>query len=154
MSSINRKILRTFNSCDRKEFYGLLDEITKTSSITKIFTSKWYLWNWFRPRDFYKTIADYVVDKLKSGTPENNQLAEDLIRVILATTKTEKIKQSFVWNITKRCPILMIEMMPYISAERIHSILYSDKLIYADNYLSPIIREVIALRNKLSDRCQ
>lgn len=150
MLKLNLRILRTFNSCDRREFFALLDEVHK---IPGIFTRKRYLWNWFRPRDFYKMIADYVIEKMKTKEPENFQIAEDMIKVIMATTKNSKIKQSFVWNITKRCPILTIEMLPYISKDRIKSILYSNAMIYTDEYLSIFVREIVDLRKRLPDRC-
>ena len=73
MLKLNLRILRTFNSCDRREFFALLDEVYK---IPGIFTRKRYLWNWFRPRDFYKMIADYVIEKMKTKEPENFQIAE------------------------------------------------------------------------------
>lgn len=135
--TLNARIIHVFNSCDRGEFVELIDDIVKEKNVMRLFTSVIYVWNIIRPRDFYKLLAGWVVDEIvKYGKLEN---ADVMIKVVLKTAKTEAIKETFIWNVTKNCPLLTIDTIQYMSAERLANILQSTKYVYCDEYTKPIM---------------
>lgn len=147
--SLNRKIFKVYNSCDRDEFAELLNSIMDLpeQQIQKVFTSKRYLWNIIRPRDFYKMAAYYVVSAAKNGI--NLERIDLLIHTILITTPSQKICSSFVWNILKQIPLLTIDTIQYTSQEKIQSLLQSDKILFTDTAITPFVKEVIRLRKEI-----
>ena len=63
-------------------FLNLLD-------VPKAFTSRRYIWNWIRGKDFYKTISLITInlakDFLQNGTEENLVKIERFIRIGIGT---------------------------------------------------------------------
>lgn len=148
---VNLRIVRVLNSCNLQMFYQLMDDLLSDQDYIKYFTKKRYLWGWLRPRDFYKSSAHYITELLKDRTPENMEKVDALITVIMQTTRDEKIKRSFVWNIMKNNPILSIDMIPYASSEKIRNILHSDKELIVDQVLTPFVDEITDLKEKINE---
>lgn len=150
----NLKILRAMNSCQREKFVALFDEAMLSGYEDSYFTSKKYLWNWIRGKDYYKMLSYYVVEKLKfylsTGLGEEKLLqlngANWLIHKTLETTKDYNIRKSFIWSIMKAVPLLTVDTIQYASPEKIHNILTTrNNDIVADDYLSPFIEEYVSL---------
>lgn len=132
----NRRIIQVMNSCKYEEFEKLLNELLELSNYQKFFTSKWYIWNVMRPRDFYKMCAMYI-QKITDGQTDHFDKAEKLIKIVLHSAKSEQIKRTFVWNITKNTPIIMWDMVPYMSKEKIIVMMVKKKYVIADEILQP-----------------
>lgn len=132
----NRRIVQVMNSCKYEEFEKLINELLELPNYKKFFTSKWYIWNVMRPRDFYKMCAMYI-QKITDGQTDHFDKAEKLIKIVLHTAKSEQIKKTFVWNITKNTPIIMWDMVPYMSKEKIIVMMVKKKYIIADEIIRP-----------------
>lgn len=137
----NRRIIQVMNSCKYEEFENLLNDILDLPEYKKYFTSKWYIWNVLRPRDFYKMCAMYI-QKITDGQTDHFDKAEKLIKIVLQSAKTEQIKRTFVWNITKNTPIIMWDMVPYMSREKIISMMVKKKFVIADEITQPFFEAV------------
>lgn len=142
----NIRILRVLNSCDRKSFEALVDEALDI--YPKLLSSRWYLWNVVRGRDYYKMMAHYVVTRAQT---DDREKCETILRIVLHTTKDEAVRRNFIWAIMKQVPLLTIDTVPYASREKIQSILRSDKFAITDEAISPFVREVIDLRLQIKD---
>lgn len=132
----NRRIIQVMNSCKYEEFEKLINELLELPNYKKFFTSKWYIWNVMRPRDFYKMCAMYI-QKITDGQTDHFDKAEKLIKIVLHSAKSEQIKRTFVWNITKNTPIIMWDMVPYMSKEKIIVMMVKKKYVIADEILQP-----------------
>lgn len=132
----NRRIVQVMNSCKYEEFEKLINELLEFPNYKKFFTSKLYIWNVMRPRDFYKMCAMYI-QKITDGQTDHFDKAEKLIKIVLHTTKSEQIKKTFVWNITKNTPIIMWDMVPYMSKEKIIVMMVKKKYVIADEIMQP-----------------
>ena len=132
----NRRIIQVMNSCKYEKFEKLINELLELPNYKKFFTSKWYIWNVMRPRDFYKMCAMYI-QKITDGQTDHFDKAEKLIKIVLHTTKSEQIKKTFVWNITKNTPIIMWDMVPYMSKEKIIVMMVKKKYVIADEIIRP-----------------
>lgn len=132
----NRRIIRVMNSCKYEEFEKLINELLELPNYQKFFTSKWYIWNVMRPRDFYKMCAMYI-QKITDGQTDHFDKAEKLIKIVLHSAKSEQIKKTFVWNITKNTPIIMWDMVPYMSREKIIVMMVKKKYVIADEIMQP-----------------
>ena len=132
----NRRIIQVMNSCKDEEFEKLINELLELPNYKKFFTSKWYIWNVMRPRDFYKMCAMYI-QKITDGQTAHFDKAEKLIKIVLHSAKSEQIKKTFVWNITKNTPIIMWDMVPYMSKEKIIVMMVKKKYVIADDIIQP-----------------
>lgn len=132
----NRRIVQVMNSCKYEEFEKLVNELLELPNYKKFFTSKWYIWNVMRPRDFYKMCAMYI-QKITDGQTDHFDKAEKLIKIVLHSAKSEQIKKTFVWNITKNTPIIMWDMVPYMSKEKIIVMMVKKKYVIADEIIQP-----------------
>ena len=132
----NRRIIQVMNSCKYEEFEKLINELLELPNYKKFFTSKWYIWNVMRPRDFYKMCAMYI-EKITDGQTDHFDKAEKLIKIVLHSAKSEQIKKTFVWNITKNTPIIMWDMVPYMSKEKIIVMMVKKKYVIADEIIQP-----------------
>ena len=132
----NRRIIQVMNSCKYEEFEKLINELLEFPNYKKFFTSKLYIWNVMRPRDFYKMCAMYI-QKITDGQTDHFDKAEKLIKIVLHSAKSEQIKKTFVWNITKNTPIIMWDMVPYMSKEKIIVMMVKKKYVIADEIMQP-----------------
>lgn len=132
----NRRIVQVMNSCKYEEFEKLINELLEFPNYKKFFTSKLYIWNVMRPRDFYKMCAMYI-QKITDGQTDHFDKAEKLIKIVLHSAKSEQIKKTFVWNITKNTPIIMWDMVPYMSKEKIIVMMVKKKYVIADEIMQP-----------------
>lgn len=151
----NIHYIGAINSCDRAEFGKLLDDMLK---LPGGFTRKRYIWNIIRGKDFYKNLAYYttsMVEGVLSGEDlvpdETMRKVEDIIEMVTTTEKRYSVRKSFIWNITKQVPLLTVGTIPYMSQERLTSIITSTKRIAADTAIAPFISEIYSLRAQLDD---
>ena len=151
--TVNLNIIRVYNSCNRDEFKKLIDYIVSTGKIQKYLTQKRYIWNWIRPRDFYKMMSYYIIDKFsyvgKDSTEDDFKICKDLIHTILTTTEDQTICKSFVWSIMKKVPLVSIDTIPYTSADKIRSIIYDRSGVYCDAAMTPLINIIIDLKDQI-----
>ena len=158
---LNAKIVSVLNSCDRKRFEALIDEVL---NIPRIFTSKLYVWNWIRGRDFYKMLAHYVIVNIENchspgdityeeqpSNPYTMDHAERVLQMVLTTASDESVKKNFIWAITKRIPLLTADTISYLSQEKIYSLLRSDKVLITDGAINPFVTEIYNLRKQIKD---
>lgn len=143
---LNMRMIRTINGCNRDEFKQLIDDVIE---VPEIFRKKYFIWNIIRPRDWYKSISFWIVERchaVQALDDYDEQMAiitevDYVIKEVIATTKNFKIRQSFIWNIMKHVPILTVITIQYASPERIKNILNSEKMILLDDYLCPFVEE-------------
>ena len=149
---LNRRILEMYNSCSYADFEKLMEDLVNEDRgvhIAKLFRSRWYLWNWIRPRDFYKMMARYIVEKVEAHEFDR---AEFMLNLILEDHRVpEKVKQTFVWSITKQTPLITVGTLRYMSAERIHNMLTGRKEIVSDEYLRPVLMVILSYRDELAE---
>ena len=144
---MNRRMIQVLNSCKYDEFEPLIDEILGLPNWDTYFTSRWYIWNIIRPRDFYKMCAMYVHNHTEGDLTEFDKV-ENLINIVLETAKSEQIKKTFVWNITKSTPLIMWKMIPYMSKEKIiNMITKNKKYVITDDLIQPFFEGVNIIRN-------
>lgn len=158
---LNRRIIQTYNSCDMSTFSKLVHEIMDKGEgpAKKIFTSKKYIWNIIRPKDYYKCMSDVVVKCIETVSQDSHIMpkeywmdrAEFIITMVLTSTEDLAIRKSFIWNIMKRVPLLTRATISYASAEKITSLLRSGKLIIADDAVSPFIGEIKCLHDQIKE---
>lgn len=147
---LNLRIISVLNSCDRKTFEKLINEVIDNP---KVFRSKLYVWNIVRGRDFYKMLSHYVIEQFENNNddPTKNNKVETIINMVMDTAKSEAIKRNFIWAIMKQVPLLTATTIQYASREKIHSILNSDKTIYTDDALAPFVEEIALLHKRIKD---
>lgn len=143
---MNHRMIQVLNSCKYDEFEPLIDEILGLPNWETYFTSRWYIWNIIRPRDFYKMCAMYVHNHTEGDLTEFDKV-ERLINIVLETAKSEQIKKTFVWNITKSTPLIMWKMIPYMSKEKIINMITKKKYVITDDLIQPFFEGVNIIRN-------
>lgn len=143
---MNRRMIQVLNSCKYDEFEPLIDEILGLPNWETYFTSRWYIWNIIRPRDFYKMCAMYVHNHTEGDLTKFDKV-EKLINIVLETAKSEQIKKTFVWNITKSTPLIMWKMIPYMSKEKIINMITKKKYVITDDLIQPFFEGVNIIRN-------
>lgn len=143
---LNKRIIQVFNSCKYEEFEQLLNMILSWDDYEKYFTSRWYIWNIIRPRDFYKMSAMYIQKQTDKDAVCMTQV-EKLIKIVLKTAKNDQIKKTFVWNVTKNTPLIMWEMIPYMSQEKIVNMMTKKKYVITDEYTQPFFVAIEVIRN-------
>lgn len=148
---INRMMINAYNECSYEEFMKAIDTLLELPNPERFFTQKRYLWGWLRARDFYKSIARYITNAFCEPDLTNCTMeqANFLIKIILKTTPSEKIRQSFIWNIMKKCPLLTVDTIQYASIEKIHSLITSNKAIIADDAIKPFLNEIASLKSEI-----
>lgn len=154
----NIKYIKIINSCDNGKLQAFYREL---SELPGVFIRKRYLWNLIRGKTFYINAANYVIEnvglaKLSIDTNQNhamddvtNQLmvhTSKFIKDLLASEKNIDVCRSFIWQIGKRVPLLTVDMLPYLSKERIKHTLDGDWVIN-DPFLEPFISEIRELRS-------
>lgn len=144
--NMNRRMIQVLNSCKYDEFEPLIDEILGLPNWETYFISRWYIWNIIRPRDFYKMCAMYVHAHTEGDLNEFDKV-ERLINIVLETAKSEQIKKTFVWNITKSTPLIMWKMIPYMSKEKIINMITKKKYVITDDLIQPFFEGVNIIRN-------
>ena len=147
---MNRRMIQVLNSCKYDEFEPLIDEILGLPNWETYFTSRWYIWNIIRPRDFYKMCAMYVHNHTEGDLTEFDKV-ERLINIVLETAKSEQIKKTFVWNITKSTPLIMWKMIPYMSKEKIINMITKKKYVITDDLIQPFFEGVNIIRNEAKE---
>lgn len=147
---MNRRMIQVLNSCKYDEFEPLIDEILGLPNWDTYFTSRWYIWNVIRPRDFYKMCAMYVHSHTEGDLTEFDKV-ERLINIVLETAKSEQIKKTFVWNITKSTPLIMWKMIPYMSKEKIVNMITKKKYVITDDLIQPFFEGVNIIRNEAKE---
>ena len=145
---LNLRIISVLSSCNRAPFEELVDEFIGQP---KIFRSKWYIWNIVRGKDFYKMLSHYVVEKTTNPEKKNHASAEWIIHMVAETTKDQVVLDHFIWAILKQVPLLTTVTIQCASAEKIRSILNSDKIIYTDDALAPFVKEIAILHARIKD---
>lgn len=145
----NLRILRVLNSCDRKVFEAMVDEALHTNP--KVLSSKKYLWNIVRGRDYYKMMSHYVVTAFQADNDTKRDDAEQIIQIVLKTTKDASIRRNFIWAIMKQIPLLTVDTIQYTSREKILSILRSDKYAITDEAVNPFVSEIVDLKLQVKD---
>lgn len=152
----NLRYIRVVNSCVWDDFVKFLDDVLELEGV---FTRRRYVWNLIRGKNFYKDITHYVTRTAEAVLNSDNKedaekqmmRLELIVHGVLTTEKSEKARQSFVWGLTKKVPLLTIDTIPYMSAERVKNILLGEKKVLNDSALEPFITATVELRNQVAD---
>lgn len=146
----NLLIKKVINSCSYSTFHAAIMTFVTRPKWHKYFTSKWYLWNIIRPRDFYKMISMFIIEVLTYNQDDQVMMnyADDLLKLVLSSDCDLQIKKSFVWNITKKIPLMTEDTIRYMSPEKIESLLLSGKNIICDDVTRPFISTVLKLQKE------
>lgn len=154
----NRYYFASVNMCDNTAMLHFFDNVL--INCKDGFKRRCYFWNWVRGKSFYISASRYVIENIRGvmnndaeDPAENLRKAEQMIHEILDSTKDEKTRRSFVWNIGKAVPFLTIDTIRYLSSERIGNILSGEDHVCNDAYLQPFIRTIQELR-QLNDELQ
>ncbi|MCM1230092.1 MAG: hypothetical protein NC489_08165 [Ruminococcus flavefaciens] len=154
----NLTYIRIVNSCDNKKLQVFYQ---KLSELPHAFSRKRYIWNIIRGKSFYINAANYVIENVNLAKlsidldpqqqmdKETNELmthTSEFIHNVLASEPDESVRKSFIWRIGKYVPFLTVDMIPYLSKERVQHILDGDWIIN-DPPLEPFITEIRALRS-------
>lgn len=125
--SINMRLIKAFNSCDQSNQMEVIDDIMKMgeSDITKVFRKRYFIWNIFRGKDFYKVMTRYVVNTVTNGDVARGVNA---LRYSLVTADNDQIRKAFVKAVMKGVPLITIETVMYASKERMDQLLSSNQL--------------------------
>lgn len=152
---LNLRILKVYNSCDTKSMVSLFGDAISEPNYRKLFTRKYYIWNIFRMKDFYKAAAQYVINMIdewkKTESLDDDSYQEKVdraITIILETAKNDEIRKSFIWAITKKHPLITISTIRYSSSQRITNILNSDQAIITDEYTKPMLDMIKNLKEE------
>ena len=108
-----------------------------------------YLWNLVRGKAFYLAMVDHLVDLcngLEYGAVLGNEI-EDIIVNIFESEKYERTRRSFVWNLTKRVPLVTVQTVALISEERLMNIVRGERCI-TDAHMRPLVSEIWRLMNR------
>lgn len=149
----NLRYIRVTNSCVWEDMVELLDEIV---TLNGAFTRKRYVWNILRGKTFYKDITHYVThiteDILKCDDKEKISTWTDklglIVHGVISSEKSEKARNSFVWGLTKKVPLLTLDTIPYMSSDRVKNILLGEKQVLNDTALEPFIQSIRELRTQ------
>lgn len=154
---LNVKIIRVLNSCDRKTFEELVDEVIDQP---KVFRKKYYVWNIVRGRDFYKMLAHYVTQEItrhiqqENPTPDIDRMtkAETIIQMVMDTAKTDAIKRNFIWAIMKQVPLLTVTTIQYASPDKIRNLLKLEHTLVMDQAITPFVNEIAELKATIAEQ--
>ena len=153
----NRLYIQMINDPDGNNielFFAMLVEMNPKKRLRKR-----YLWNLLRGRGFYTALAKWTVENVRfvedcaPGTI-TDRLREnmDLIHDLALQDGRRAVFRSFVWNVTKHAPILTMDFVPLLSAERVHNILSTKAVIYSDEATQPFVDEILGLRRSLQEK--
>lgn len=161
----NKSYIEAINSCSNSAMIVIFDRIVEDLGADG-FYKKRYIWNHIRGKSFYIYAARYVVFYMKEAHRPLDEISIDyrnacyrntqtLIRALLNSTKSEKTRQTFIRQIVKDIPLLSIETLPYLDAERITSIIQGSNKnyngIFTDSSIQPFISEINRLREENGD---
>lgn len=154
----NLAIIRALNSGNQATCIRLIHELITRSEkeVRSIFTKKWYIWNIIRGKDFYKLMSRYVIQQVRlyQGDPtEVSALVtgELAIHLVMATEPRDQIKREFVKAIERDIRIMTVELLPYITDERIDSILNDPIGVLMDDKCSYIAAQYADIRGQLRE---
>lgn len=146
---INKLILKAINSQDREIFCEVMESFIK-NNVIGIFKKKYYIWNIIRPRDIYKLTAYWIEKYIDDPDTEIASKRIEIMHELLLTTKSIKIRKSFVWGLLKHVNLLTIYTIQYASEDKIKNIVSKignkDYNVYSDKTLLPLL---IAVREQL-----
>ena len=146
---INLDYIKAINSCDIETFHNfmtnLLVENETEERVRKLFSSKKYLWNILRGKDFYKMMSMYIVKIM--GFESSREEGSALYDYVIETTKSEEVKKSFTKSIMKSTPFLTMTSIQYMSEQRLIQIINDFDFVYVDSYLTPFTDQIDTLRS-------
>lgn len=140
---MNIRIIKVMNSCDRKQFTELIDEMINRPDV---FRKRYYIWNVIRGRDYYKMLSYYVIKCLQSREDEDYVKAETMIQMVMDTESDLAVRKHFIWAVMKEVPLLTITTIQYASEAKILSLLNSNKELIVDDALKPFITKIKELK--------
>lgn len=157
---INKKFLTAMRSCDQTQqivcIIGFMKEYGE-KTFEKIMTKKYFIWNLCRSKDFYKIMASIIVYLYSEWDKHENDIEvrtecetwiNILIRLTLKSADNDQIRFSFIKAVERRCYVLTVETIPYISEERLQSIM-GDQYVSTKSITDPILRPFVKeLQNK------
>ena len=152
---LNLKYIRAVNSCRKNNLADFLKDI---NNLDGAFTKKRYLWNWIRGKNFYIQLTQWTVDLSKEALNTDNealieqnmlQISKNL-KIVMETEKDEHVRENFVWNVTKAVPLLTLDILRYISRERLTNILRNRTKILCESELLPFTERISELTDEVS----
>lgn len=153
----NLRIIRTYNTCNTKLMVELFSDVIQCVEKKRLalLTKKCYIWNIFRPRDFYRAASEYVIQQLKiwieTADTQAQYNADKAIELILMTAKSSEIKGQFIFSIIKQVPIMTVKTLEFTSQNRIKYMLNSGKDIVTDDHITPLMEYIKELKKENDD---
>lgn len=144
----NVRIVKVMNSCDRKQFIELIDEMIDRPDV---FRRRRYIWNIIRGRDYYKMLSYYVSQCLLTGDDRQFEKAETMTQMVMETEPNPDVRKHFIWAIMKTVPILTITTIQYASDAKILSLLRSEKNLLVDDALQPFLVRIRELESECTN---
>lgn len=151
----NTRYVKVINSCDWNGFVVFMDDLTR---LDHAFRQKRYLWNIIRGKTFYKDLSHYVIKRVEMliagdiyNSDEWMNKIEMILHEVVTTEKSERALKGFIWAVTKKVPLLTVDIIPYMSGDRVTNILMSEKQVLNDSSLDPFIKTVTDLRKQITD---
>ena len=137
--AMNRRIIRVFNSQTIAEFINLMDSVSRMDEkvIRKLLTSKWYVWNIIRNKDFYKLMSVWLIET------ENYTDTHFLImKLVLETANNDITRRSFIKAIIKKKCILTVDTIKYIDG--LEDLVSREEVgdIITDDYIKPLVNVI------------
>lgn len=149
---LNKKIINAYNSLKVTEFSSLVDEILTNRTekqIEKIFSSKFYVWNFIRSKDFYKLMALYVSSRIKNIGIDSKTIL--VIDTILKTSNNDITRRQFCQAMNNKAVILTHSTIRYIGIDALDNILSKEdnNNIITDEIVGVFIKHYIRLDRML-----
>lgn len=145
---MNKRIVYVYNSLKIQEFTDLMDEVVTYSpdKIKELFTSRWYIWNIIRNKDFYKLISTWLIN-----APSLGNMHFFVLSLVIRTANNDVTRETFVKALFKKRVILTLDTLMYYDS--MSEILEKDDLskISCDPYVQPLIDRIIKLEVDLEN---
>lgn len=157
----NLRYVAAINSCDQRDMQSFIVDCCGAVGYERFMCGKRYLWNLIRGKSFYLGLAEWLSDTgnkvIETETLRDcveREILRDrmmeridrLVPLVMRTERSEKAKRTFVWNLTKRAPILTVDTIRYMSDERVYNILMNGRTVVNDSAVQPFINAVHDLR--------
>ena len=150
----NLEYIKVINSCDFGSFKtfmaGLIDSTDKTvEGVRRLFTRRRYVWNWMRGKDFYKSMAMFVIALAQAGAIEQ---AHHILACVVKTSPSgnredikHDIRRFFVKSIMLKTPMISPITVEFMSEERLDELINTEKLndvVYISPEYKPFVDRI------------
>lgn len=149
---LNMRMFKANNSCDHMQQFEVMKTIMEMSEkdIEKVFRKKYFLWNIFRGKDFYKMCAHYVWETVKNGEVDKGLT---VLSHVLLTAKDDGIRRAFVKAVVNNVPIVITGTVMYMGQRKLDYLLGEDNVgkLITDEITGPFVKKLKDVYKELND---